>query len=289
MEADLAVKNTIAKIRQQQLANKEVENNCIKDGQLVLWPESERRMPNELIRSSLFSAKSKKATREHFTDSKLFVWGSAQLRYTGEEIRAYDDELVWLQLCHYFRKVDVIANESVEFTTSQLLKDLNWAKNKQYYQRVEDCLNRLDSGSVKVRTKRGGLWKEYTFSLIRKFKRVGEGSKAKWKVYLEPEALSMYDGSYYTKFPWDIFLKSSPTEKRILGWILSHKDPLPIEIDELRALLSSSNTNNASFKQSVNVAIKNLVKNKMIEGAEWMKSMAGGKNIILLKVNRNTK
>ena len=284
-----ALSEQISKMKDSQKAQRRAENNCLKNGQLAFWPEAERRSPNEIMRSSLFSAKSKKALRVQFKDNELFVWGSASLFYTGEELRTYDDELIWLQICHYFRGIDIDNHGYIEFSTAQLLKALKWPKNDDYYKRVDESINRLDCGRIKLRTRRDDKWIQFdTFSLIRKYKKIEKGNQSIWRIYMEPEVLKVYEGSCYTKCPWNIYLKLSPTDKKLLGWILSHKSPSAITTYDLRKLFSSNNDNESSFKQFVNRSLKKLVKHEILTGYEWQSEGVGDKRVNSVRPIRNT-
>ena len=67
-------------------------------GQLALWPESERGIPNELVRCAVFSAKNRKERRDMYRANAPLVVpviGGGEVIYTGEELRQ-DDETVWM-------------------------------------------------------------------------------------------------------------------------------------------------------------------------------------------------
>ena len=71
-------------------------------GQLALWPENERGIPNELVRCAVFSAKNRKEKRAVYrANAPLIVpvIGGGEVIYIGEELRQ-DDETVWMQLVH---------------------------------------------------------------------------------------------------------------------------------------------------------------------------------------------
>ena len=71
-------------------------------GQLALWPESERGIPNELVRCAVFSAKNRKERRDMYRANAPLVVpviGGGEVVYIGEELRQ-DDETVWMQLVH---------------------------------------------------------------------------------------------------------------------------------------------------------------------------------------------
>lgn len=81
--------------------------------QLPLWAEAMRRMPNELLRSALFSARNRKQPRAYLKSADIAVLFDGCITYLGEELRQ-DDETVWLQLIHLAKERPV--GSVVEFT-----------------------------------------------------------------------------------------------------------------------------------------------------------------------------
>ena len=63
------------------------------------WPDGQRAMPNELLRSALFTCRNRNHPRRFMKDEEIAVIGDGQVIYRGEELRQ-DDELVWMHLMH---------------------------------------------------------------------------------------------------------------------------------------------------------------------------------------------
>lgn len=95
-------------------------------GQLVLWPESERGIPNELVRCAVFSAKNRKEQREVYRANAPLtvpVIGGGEVIYTGEELRQ-DNETVWMQLVHMSKES---RSPVVHFTPYSFFKSMKGA------------------------------------------------------------------------------------------------------------------------------------------------------------------
>ena len=133
----------------------------------LLFPDSvgerddQRYIPNDYARSSLFTARGHREPRESFTQEKLFhLHETVAILYTGIELRAIDDELVWLQILNYGK--DVTLGESFEFTIKDLVRDVGWKKSGRYYDKARECISRLRANEVlalnsKAYGKSGGI------------------------------------------------------------------------------------------------------------------------------------
>lgn len=68
--------------------------------------EDKRHLPNDLGRSSLFTTRSRKIKRQSMTREKLFHYNEEiSIYFSGVELRAEDDELIWLQILNYGKSV----------------------------------------------------------------------------------------------------------------------------------------------------------------------------------------
>ena len=68
--------------------------------------EDLRHIPNDYARSSIFTACNKREPRRTLMHEKLFHYSEhVSILYTGIELRAEDDEIVWLQILNYGQRV----------------------------------------------------------------------------------------------------------------------------------------------------------------------------------------
>ena len=79
---------------------------------------------------------------------KLFHYNeSVSILYTGIELRAEDDEIVWLQILKAIR-TKCSSGEPFEFSIRCLVRDVNWSKNGRYYDKVRECISRLKANEI---------------------------------------------------------------------------------------------------------------------------------------------
>ncbi|MEF8393939.1 plasmid replication initiator TrfA, partial [Escherichia coli] len=103
----------------------------------LIGREDLRHIPNDYARSSLFTARNKRQPRQNLIHEKLFHYNEyVSILYTGIELRAEDDELVWLQILNYGR--DVPLGEAFDFSLVDLLRDIGWARNGRYYDKARE-------------------------------------------------------------------------------------------------------------------------------------------------------
>jgi hypothetical protein len=202
-------------------------------GQLTLWPESERGIPNELVRCAVFSAKNRKEPRAMFRATAPLVVpviGGGEVRYTGEELRQ-DDESVWMELVHMAKES---RSPTVTFTPTNLIRSLQWTDSGKSYARLLTTLRRLRSASLEVysaRLGRGvstGLIVDYAFS--------DKGDGKPWSVTVfrpESELLFLFD-KLYSRVNRDARLA---LPEGLATWLhsffSSHREPFSHKIETL--------------------------------------------------------
>lgn len=202
-------------------------------GQLALWPESERGIPNELVRCAVFSAKNRKERREMFrADAPLIVpvIGGGEVIYTGEELRQ-DDETVWMQLVHMSKES---RSPQVFFTPYSFFKAIKWPHKGTSYTRLLTTLRRLNTASLEVystRFDRGvstGLIVDFTYSK--------KTDGAPWSVRVfspENELLFLFD-KLYSRVDWETRLALPEGVSTWLhGFFSSHREPYDHKIETL--------------------------------------------------------
>ncbi|MGL2040199.1 plasmid replication initiator TrfA, partial [Escherichia coli] len=86
------------------------------------WPDSMRALPNDYARSALFTVKNKRQPREALQKKEIFhINKDVRITYTGLELRADDDELVWQQVLEYAKRKPM--GEPITFTFYELCQD----------------------------------------------------------------------------------------------------------------------------------------------------------------------
>ena len=201
------------------------------------WPEGQRAMPNEILRSALFNCRNRKQPRQFMRDAEIAVIGDGQVVYRGEELRQ-DDELVWLHLVHLIKKIPL--GECVEFTPYSFVRALGWPVKGQSYERLRVCLSRMQATAIRIQSKRLGCF--ISISLIQMFRSRDEQLEnlSRWQVWIGQEILLLFDGDFLSRMNWEI-RKSLPDgiASKLFGYWASHREPFPVRISTLQRLCSS--------------------------------------------------
>lgn len=249
--------------------------NQIKDLQLSLfdiapWGDTMRGMPNDFARSALFTVRNKRVPREDLENEAIFhVMKDVKITYSGPELRAYDDELVWLQVMEYSKRVPI--GEPVTFTLYEFCKDLGWPVNGRYYDKIEECLTRLQRTALKISSKRVGRLE--SISLIRRFGFLDQTDKRKSRcqVFLEDEIVILFAGDHYAKFVWGQYRQLSAITRRLFDYFSSHKEPFPLSLESFRLMCKSDTTLTKKWRQQATASCDELQKSGLVK-AVWIKS-----------------
>ena len=201
------------------------------------WPEGQRAMPNEILRSALFNCRNRREPRRFMKEEEIAVIGDGQVIYRGEELRQ-DDELVWLHLLHLVKKIPL--GECVEFTPYSFVRALSWPVKGQSYERLRICLSRMQATAIRIQSKRLGCF--VSVSLIQMFRSKNERMEnlTRWQVWVGKEMRLLFDEEFLTRMNWET-RKSLPDgiASKLFGYWASHREPFPVKISTLKRLCSS--------------------------------------------------
>lgn len=238
------------------------EGVCLDNGvqldMLAPTPNGKRSMPNDIARSSLFVAKAKDSTRAIIKRQTMFhLHKDISIIYTGEELRADDDELVWMEILNTSQTVKL--GDPFEFNIVDLIKSIGWSRNGHYYDKVRQCLSRLKATEVLFNNaKKYGV--SGSFSLIQRYDVINndQAVPTHYRMYLDPEIVFLFVSKNYSLHEWDVYRKLSPVARRLADYTQSHKTPNPLDITDFHALCGSENKNLRSWSQRVKKAIGEL-------------------------------
>jgi len=231
------------------------------------WPDTMRALPNDYARSALFTVRNKRTPREALQRHPIFhVNKDVLITYTGVELRADDDELVWQQILEYAKRKPL--GEPTHFSFYELCQDLGWPINGQYYAKAEECLTRLQASAMQFSSKRIGRLE--SVSLVRRFRVVNKGKKtSRCEVEIDEEMVILFAGDHYSKFVWEKYRRLTPTARRIFDYFASHKEPFPISLETVRLMCGSNSTRPKKWKEQVGAACDELKGSGLIEKA-WI-------------------
>jgi hypothetical protein len=244
----------------------------IKEHQLSLfdlapWPDSMRAIPNDLARTALFTTRNKRVPRAALQNTIIFhVNKDVSVTYTGVELRAEDDELVWQQVLEYAKRTAL--GEPVSFTFYELCRDLDWSVNTFYYRKAAECLSRLQATSLAFTSNRIGRIE--AVSLVHRFRVLNAGTKiSRCQVEIDEEIVVLFAGQHYTTFVWEKYRKLSPTARRLFDYFASHREPYPMKLETFRLMCGSESARLNKWREQVGEACDELHKSGLVENA-WV-------------------
>jgi hypothetical protein len=239
----------------------------------VIFPESIgnrcdlRHIPNDYARSSLFTATNKSQPRKTLMRKKLFHYNEfVSILYTGIELRAEDDEIVWLQILKYGQGIPL--GDLFEFYVKDLVRDVGWAKNGRNYDRVRNCISRLRANDVlALNTKAYG--KSGSVCLIGNYEAVNDedGKPTTYRTWLDPNLIVLFAGSAFTSHIWEIYRNLSPVARRLADYIESHKHPYPLDLEKFQQMCGSQDSSISGWRRTVKKACAELQDVKITETA----------------------
>lgn len=244
----------------------------IEDAQLTLfdiapWGDNMRALPNDYARSALFTVRNKRVPRVALQNEPIYTVGSdVNITYTGVELRAEDDELVWQQVMEYSKRTPF--GEPISFTFYELCKDLDWSINGRYYDKAEACLSRLQASAMKFESKRIG--RIDSLSLISRFSVLDRGKRnSRCQVMIDKEMIVLFAGDYYSRFMWDKYRKLAPTARRMFDYFATHREPFPMKLETFRLMCGSESTRPKKWKEQVSLACEQLSESGLV-GQAWI-------------------
>lgn len=239
----------------------------------TLFSNGYRSLPNDIARSSLFTARDPKSPREHFQQKILFhLSDQVKIRYTGTELCARDDELIWLQLVHYVSKAP--SEDIIEFKLRKLILDIGWPTTGQSYAKVRESLSRLVANEVYIENS-SSYGASGGFSLIKSYVGINEDTSRKptrYLVSIDRTLIVLFAGNTFSNIPWDRYKKLTPMARRLADYALSHKLPRPLSIRKFLEMCASDQVNSQPTVQrkSVRRICNNLVKSNLVAEAYIM-------------------
>lgn len=216
--------------------------------------EDLRHIPNDYARSSLFTVGNKSVPRRTLMHEKLFHYNDhVSILYTGIELRAEDDEIVWLQILNYAQRVTL--GEPFEFSVKDLVADVGWHKNGRYYDKARECISRLKANEVlALNTKAYG--KSGAISLIQNYTAINgaDGKPTHYRAWIDPNLIVLFAGNTFTSHSWETYRSLSPVARRLADYIESHRHPYPLALAKFRAMCGSHNKDVADWRRTVKKA-----------------------------------
>lgn len=224
--------------------------------EIAPWDDDLRAIPNDWGRSAIFTTRNKAQVRMACQDKLIYHYNQQiEITYTGIELRADDDELVWQQILEYAKHSPI--GHTVEFTLYQLCTDVGWHINKFYYNRALSCLKRLKATCFSIKSPRHSLIEN--LSLLGDFVIEKDGNKkAVCKAKLNPYLVVLFANDHYSKVIWSKYRTLSPTARRMFDYFVTHAEPYPLKLETFRLICGSESTRKKKWAEQSRDACKEL-------------------------------
>ena len=264
------VSEKVSRIKQDALMQRTSQE--LKEAQLSLfdvapWADDMRAMPNDYARSALFTVRNKRQKRSALENKVIFhINKNVSIFYTGIELRAEDDELVWQQVLEYAKHLSF--GKKIHFSMYQLCTDLGWSINGRYYKKAEECLTRLQATAMQVTSERFGRLK--SLSLVKEFEIIDRGTKkAMCQVEISEQIVYLFADDHYSIFIWKKYRKLKPIARRLFDYLASHKEPFPLKLETFRLICGSESERAAKWKEQSKEACKELTDSGLVKST-WV-------------------
>jgi len=233
--------------------------------------DDQRFIPNEYARSSLFTTRNKTQPRRSMTREKLFHLNpNISVLYTGAELRAEDDEIIWLQILHYGKRTEI--GKPYEFLLKDLVNDVGWSKSGGNYERARNCISRLRANEVLVLNDKA-FGRSGSMSLISEYESINneEGKQSLFRVLINPNILVLFAGNTFASLHWDKYRDLTPIARRLADYIESHKEPFPLDLEKFKSMCGSTTIEMRSWKQNCKTACQEI-EQKGIAKRAWVEA-----------------
>jgi hypothetical protein len=216
----------------------------------VQWHDDKYVAPVALLRSALFGIIAK-GRRRHADKEPLAALGDFELRFTGEMLDQFDED-VWLVLLRQAREHGMGLN--VHFTLRSLLKQLSWDLSGKSAQRLRASFLRLASSTVEIESR--GF--HYVGHLVEEIV-CDKTNDEQYYFRLSTRMAALFGPEQYAY----LGIRERSQIKGLLakwlhGYIESDPHGFPARVDDLRRLSGSTTTERYRFTANLKTALQEL-------------------------------
>lgn len=235
---------------------------------LPMQREFRKMQPNDTVRSALFTARNDNVDRIQLKRHTVFSPDATiKMTYSGEELRASNDELIWMQILEYAK--DVPVGELVTISIRQICVDIGWSPNPRYYDIVRSSIERLSQGQLKIVSERHGKAVYMPMIILNESDERISKEATKFIFSIHSDLILLVAGKTVTHLEMPLLKKMTAIQQRLYGYIASHAMPYKLHLLDFHKMCSSQDTNKASFKQNTNKALKKLIELKLLKNG-WI-------------------
>ena len=182
--------------------------------------------------------------------------------YSGEELRAANDELIWMQLLEYAK--NFVIGQTIDISIRQICIDLGWSPNPKYYEITRNSIERLSQGQLKVVSERLSKSVYMPMIILHESDERISREATKFTFSIHSDLILLVAGKTVTHLSLPLLRKLRAIEQRLYGYLASHARPRKLHLNDFYKMCSSVDKNPASFKQNTNKAIKRLIELELL-------------------------
>jgi hypothetical protein len=219
--------------------------------QLALWPETQRAMPTEFIRSALFAAiQGKDAT--YLERVEIANANDLSIVYTGHRLTQVHAD-VWEGIMHLARGFP--ESRQVKFRAKSFLRLIGRHTGKRQRDELRLWWAHLSATCVEVHDKKKG--RRYFGSMLPRGAEQTEGNDSVYVVEINRDLAKLFDRGYST-VDWE--QRKRLMKKPLCLWLQHHFSafPKPITVRTLHTLSGSNAQHLRQFRAKLAVALTEL-------------------------------
>ena len=225
------------------------EKEAAKVYQFPFWPEPERGVPNELIRSALFAAVHSKS-RRNVRAEKIAAQGPYTIEFTGLQLtQAHLD--VFEGVMHIARGTH--EGNQVRFTAHRLLKLIGRHTGGDEHERLYGMLQELTATSVAIRKDDDQM---FWGSLLPKGAGLGPLNRREYVVEVSRELIKLFERGF-SRIEWEQrrALKQKPLACWLQLYYSSHARPFAVKVQFLHEQSGGNTKSLRAFRQNLKAAL----------------------------------
>lgn len=227
-------------------------------GQLPLWSEAVRGVPNTILRSALFGA-IKRGRRMYMQGEKVASFGNVTIFQTGPRLDQADLD-VWEECLHLARIGGL--GTRIQFAAHGFLKAIGRDTGKSQHEWLKDAFRRLTSTVVEIKCGQ----RAYFGSMLHHGAR--DDGTGHYCIEINPAIVSLYgtDGWTAVEVAQRRALKGQPLAQWLLGYYSSHNKPYPVKVESILRWSGSDCAELKRFRQRLRDV---LIRLEAVTGWAW--------------------
>ncbi len=225
-------------------------------GQLPMWVDAVRGVPNSVLRCALFGAV-KRGKRAYQDGVKKASLDGITVIHTGPQLDQADLD-VWEQCLHLARTGGL--GTRIQFGVGYFLKAIGRSTGGKDIEWIKGAFRRLSSSVVEIADGK----KAYFGPMLHRG--VRDDETGHYVIEINPDIVKLYgtDGWSSVEFEQRKALKKQPLAQWVHGFYSTHARPFAFKVETLHQLCGSENTQLAGFRRDLGDAL-----NKLAEVTGW--------------------